>query len=248
MGEHPERSRGAVSDERWHDSLRAVGRTKGECPSTELLAKFLEGDLAGEDSAEITSHLASCGICDSLVERMRRFDDPEAWQEADRRLAQRFDRFLSRQRPLVLSILSGPWLAYAMALLLIYPAYRGLVRRPIEQRGAPPSSGPAGLASAKVLQLDATRSAGGSEVALTERDKVFILAFFVPIRNGLRYSAEIVNPAGRIIAAQPEIASYDGRGNFYLVCARQQFISGQYVLTVKESGGANREFRFQFGL
>lgn len=238
-----------MSDERWQDSLRAVGRAKGECPSTELLAKFLGGDLAGEDSARITGHLASCGICDSLVERMRRFDDPEAWQEADQRLAQRFDRFLGRQRYWVFSVLSRPWLAYAMVLLLAYPAYRGLVRRPIEPKGAPtPSSGPTGLESAKVLQLDATRSAGGSEVALTEQDKVFILSFFVPIRNGLRYSAEIVDPAGRVIAAQPEIASYDGKGNFYLVCDRQSFPSGQYVLTVKESGGANREFRFLFAL
>ena len=230
-------------------TLRAVGKTKGDCPSTEALAKFLGAELSAEDSAAVALHVASCGICDSLLARMRPFDDPDAWQGVERRLMRRFDTFLSGQRRSILSVLLRPWFAYAMVLLLIYPAYRGLVQRPFTQKGAPGlSSRPTGLPSAQVMQLDATRSAMGTEVALTEQDKVLILSFFVPIRTGLRYSVEIVNRAGHVIAAQPAIASYDGKGNFYLVCDRASLTGGQYILTVKESGGANREFRFQFAL
>ena len=238
-----------MRDERWQDNLRAVAKTKGECPNAERLAKFLSGELAEEDSEKITRHVAACGVCDSLLERMRWFDDPEAWREVDNRLTERFHSFLGRQRRSVFSVLRHAWLAYLIVLLLIYPAYRGLVPAPAKNEASTaPASRVPGLESAKILQLDATRSEGVSAIAPTERDKVFILSFFLPIRTGLRYSAAIVDGFNKIIAAQPEISSYDGQGNFYLVCDRHVFTGGRYVLIVKESGGDSREFRFPFTL
>ena len=39
-----------MREERWQDNLRAVAKTKGECPNSERLAKFLGGELAEEDA------------------------------------------------------------------------------------------------------------------------------------------------------------------------------------------------------
>jgi len=234
-----------MSDEWLRKNLRAAGKAKGECPGTESLAKFLGGELTAEDSARIISHAASCGVCDALLERMKRFDDPVAWEDADRRIAPRFGRFPGGPDSFGLSVLRRPWFAYAVVALLIYPAYRGLVPKQVAKE--PPLAQPVrpvGLDSAKVLQLDATRSAGTNGIVLTGKDKVFILSFFVPIRAGQRYSAEIVNQERRVVVAQPEISSHDGLGNFYLVCEHGLFERGRYVLTVKEAGGARYDFRF----
>jgi hypothetical protein len=236
-----------VSENWMQRSLRAVGKTKGDCLATEVLAKFLGAELSAEDSAAVVRHVASCGVCDALLERMRQFDNSDAWQGVDRRLAQRFETFLSGQRLSVFSVLLRPWFAYVIVLLLIYPAYLGLVRRPTMRTDAPllPARP---LESAKILQLDAARGAAGREINLTGRDKVLILSFFVPVRTSRQYSAEITDRKGVVIAAHPEITSYDSNGNFYLVCDRHLFTGGQYTLTVKESGGTKREFQFPFAL
>jgi len=236
-----------VRDDRWQDDLRAVAKTKGECPDTDQLVSFLTGELAAKDSEKITRHVAACGVCDALLERMQGFDDPMAWLDADRRLTERFNGFLGRLRRPVFSVLRHAWLAYLIALMLIYPAYRGLVL-PAKHQASPPASPLPAFESAKILRLDATRSASVSAMALTERDKVFILSFFVPIKTDSRYSAAIEDGLAKIIATPTEISSYDSQGNFYLICDRHLFTGGQYVLVVKEFGRDSREFRFPFTL
>jgi hypothetical protein len=131
----------------------------------------------------------------------------------------------------------------------MYPAYRGLVPGPVKNEASTaPASRLLGLESAKILQLNATRSESVNAIAPTERDKVFILSFFVPVRIGPRYSAAIVDGFGKIILEQANMSSYDGQGNFYLVCDRRSFTGGRHVLVVKESGGDSREFQFPFAL
>ena len=238
-----------MRDDRWQDRLRAVAKTKGECPDTDQLVSFLTGELAAEDSEKITRHVAACGVCDALLERMRGFDDPEAWLDADRRLTERFHSFLNMQQRSVFSVLRPSRIAYLIVLLLLYPAYRGLVPALAKHQTWPPPAPPLpALESAKILRLDTTRGASVSTMVLTERDKVFILSFFVPIKTDLRYSAAIEDGLAKIIATPTEISSYDSQGNFYLICDRHLFTGGQYVLVVKEFGRDSREFRFPFTL
>jgi hypothetical protein len=83
-------------------------------------------------------------------------------------------------------------------------------------------------------------------VSSSERDKVFVLSFFVPVRGGFRYTATITAQDGKVVAAPRELEDQDGAGNFHLVCSRNLFRAGQYTLTVTESGG--RKFTFPFSL
>jgi len=164
----------------------------------------------------------------------------------------------------IAAFLQKPAVAYAIALILCYPAYRGITsaRRPRsrpKQRRQPPSlsrklpsrprrrSGSA----AKVFDLNAVRgnSRRSDRLELTERDKVFGLSFFVPVRGTHRYTAAIRNEAGATVGVEQELPNQE-TGNFILFCDRQLFARGEYRLSVQESdrktGQISRTIVFRF--
>src|SRR5713226_4019093 len=78
------------------------GRTPmcpGMCPSVDELEKFAAGNTPREEHHRIETHIASCGICDLLVEKIKSLDRqggaegpgpaPSDWDKADRRLTKR---------------------------------------------------------------------------------------------------------------------------------------------------------------
>lgn len=265
----------AAADGALRRSFQAIRKGRGACPEAELLARFLAGGLSGEESATVNAHLAACGICDLLVTRMKQFEEPaerseaaleREWAAAERKLLEGLEAresagFLRRGRRVFVALLRRPALAYALVLLLLYPAYLGLFsKRPAAGEGAstrrisapPPPS--AGLHAARILDLNQVRGPGGvgNTIRLGAGDKLFILSFFVPIRTGLRYSAAITDEGGKTVTAQSELTSSDAKGNFYLVCDAQPFSGGRYMVTVEEvslqTGQAGRHFRFEFAL
>lgn len=50
------------------------------------------------------------------------------------------------------------------------------------------------------------------------------------------------------VAGPVEIASYDAKGNFLVVCDRKNLPAGDYLLTVEEAGNPKGEFHFAFTL
>ncbi|MEK7407511.1 MAG: zf-HC2 domain-containing protein [Acidobacteriota bacterium] len=209
----------------------ALRRRKRDCPRAEVLASYLGGEASEEESAEVRRHLAACGVCDLLVERMKAFErDPHPGPGKR-----------------VLGWLRTPAFAYALVALLLYPAYMGTLgrRRAAEVKPAVPRQPPLGVEPAKVLELSPERGAK-VQVSPGERDKVFVLSFFVPVREGVWYTATITGEDGKAVAAPRQLEDHDGAGNFHLVCSRDLFRPGRYVLTVTESGG--RTFSFPFSL
>lgn len=210
------------------DALR--GR-KRDCPGADLLASYLSGGTSEEQSAEIRRHLAVCGVCDLLVERMKAFDKVPRPGAGKR----------------VLGWLRAPAFAYVLVALLLYPAYLGTFgrRQVAEVKPAVPQQPPLGVEPVKMLDLSPERGAK-PQLSPGERDKVFVLSFFVPVREGVRYTATITAQDGKVVAASRELEDHEGAGNFHLVCSRDLFRAGHYTLTVTESGG--RKFTFPFSL
>jgi hypothetical protein len=98
---------------------------------------------------------------------------------------------------------------------------------------------------AKVLDLSPERG-GKFQVHPGGRDQVFVLSFFVPVREGVRYTATITREDGQTVAPPRELEDHDGSGDFHLVCQRDLFPAGRYTLTVTGSDG--RKFAFPFSL
>jgi hypothetical protein len=133
---------------------RAIRRQRGECPDTEALGRFFASGLSKAEAERIRAHIAGCGVCDLLVEKMKAFEAdvsashdfaPSATAYAvERRILESLKRakpgqiagqpktatsVVQRLRyvaDLTFWCLRRPAFAYAMILALAYPAYRGL--------------------------------------------------------------------------------------------------------------------------
>ena len=205
------------------DALRS---RRSDCPDTDLLSRYLGGETTEEESAGIRRHIAACGICDLLIERMKPFD--------------RVPQPGPSQR--VYGWLRTPALAYALVALLLYPAYLGTFGR---RQAAEAPQPPAAVEPAKVLDLSPERG-GRFQARPGERDRVFVLSFFIPVRDGVRYTATITGEDGKAVAAPRQLEDHNGAGNFHLVCSRDLFRPGRYTLTVTGSDG--RTFTYPFSL
>jgi hypothetical protein len=183
-----------------------------------------------------------------MVERLREYDagavaeagdkDPD-WGSMERRLAEEC-RAKAAERS------KGPgrsgwglWvpaLGYGLAAVLIYPAWLGVAGR----REKPESP----AAAARIVDLTAVRGEAGL-VVVEERagERAVVLQFFVPVRAGERYTAEIRNSAGQVVARLGEVKSYDGNGNFAVVVEPRGLKAGRYVVVVQ--GGASAVFGFE---
>jgi hypothetical protein len=132
---------------------RAIRRQKGQCPETDTLSCFLAGDLSEGEAEKVKSHIAACGVCDLMVEKMKAFEELAATHDAsptarayaiERKILQALrhskpddapglpvgtknviDR-LKHVTDLLFWCLRRPAFAYIVALALVYPAYRGL--------------------------------------------------------------------------------------------------------------------------
>jgi hypothetical protein len=135
---------------------RALRRQKGHCPETDTLNRFLAGDLPEGEAEKVKSHISACGVCDLLVEKMKRFEEvaahdapPTARAYAverkileslkhsepgeDARLPVGTESVVDRLKHATGQLfwyLRRPAFAYIVALALVYPAYRGLRPRP----------------------------------------------------------------------------------------------------------------------
>lgn len=202
------------------------------------------------------------------------------WSAIERKLDQRFAAFLrQREKPsppnavfqsgfiaglkrLVLS----PVLAYILVIAMMYPAYRGLFqKKPVEPGEKPepipihevtPPTRP-GIVSTPQLSLEPqTRGGGGGDdtLSLRKTDAYFTISFFVPLRKSrdLQYDVQIKSRSGAVISEEKSATSFDGLGNFILLCPSELFREGRYSLHVLErqvsTGASKREFRFDFRL
>ncbi len=155
-----------------------------------------------------------------------------------------------------------PAVAYFLILLLIYPAYQGAFRKPqivkevIKEKEiveVPKSMNEIGTTREFSLGAGAIRNAGEEKpIVVSGRDAYFTLSFFVPIEAvpNFRYDLQIRRSHGELVGEQKEIVSRDGLGNFSVVCSKQLFKNGDYVLKVfkvdRASSAVKNEYTFNF--
>jgi len=278
-------------NETLREIFRDLKRGASSCPPVEELEKLVTGEASPDDRRQLENHILTCGICDHLVEQFKKFDEhmdmegpnsaPAHWDEVDRRLTKRKEVFLkSRTPPRVRPAMSihlkappplerifrffkRPIVAYAITLILCYPAYRGVLSGPKLPEPVPPSHPqlvatkppePAlAVQAPRVFDLNALRGSSqlSDSLQLTDRDNVFAVSFFVPVRPKWRYIAKITNESGSSAGTEQVLPNQD-TGNFILMCDRRSFPSGTYQLAVQETdlqtGHTSHTIVFRFRL
>lgn len=231
-------------------ALRQLRERRGACPPPERLAGYLEGSLAAEERDEVQRHVAACGLCDCLLERIQGFEAPAPseprvdWPSAERRIRNRVFAGAEPWSARLIRLLRQPVLAYGIAVLTAVWAYLAISGR----REAPPAPpGPPRAAMEVVRTIDLNRTRGETQqLSLGPDEQRFLLSFFVPIRTGFRYQAAIDG------GAAVDIISQDGLGNFHVLCHRGRLSAGRHRLIVTEldsnSGRTERSFEFAFQL
>jgi len=215
-------------------ALREMMAERGDCPGSEKLIAFHDRLLPAEEILQVRQHVEMCGLCDSRIAAMARFDSvTKPTEEKDRlMIVRRF--FLS------------PALAYLFVLALIYPAYRGIFQEPevkekIVTRTKTIPMPVEAVAAARDFSLgEATRQrSGGVEsipiIELSPQEKFFILSFFLPVHPSHQYEMEITDDKGGVLTSADRIMSRDALGNFSIVASSKLFPDNLYTLKVLES-------------
>ncbi|MFQ5652298.1 MAG: tetratricopeptide repeat protein [bacterium] len=78
--------------EQFGNHLRAMKAAfEGKCPEAEMLSRYLEGDLAGDEIPLLEAHLDGCPICLEVVQRLSQVEAkggraalPEDWTEIEK--------------------------------------------------------------------------------------------------------------------------------------------------------------------
>lgn len=195
---------------------------RGSCPPAEDLGRLAAGELTTEEARAVRGHVAICGVCDAILVRLRRFEEPVPAGPPIRRTE------FSRRR-------SGrlmTWAGFAIAAGVAIGAYLGVIPR----RGAE-RPGPA-WDVVDTIDLNRDRSAEPTST-MGASTRLVVLLFFVDIRPDLTYEGALDGGAAQ------RIASYDQKGNFHLVVDRHQLSAGRHVLKVTEEGTRTVEFAFE---
>jgi anti-sigma factor RsiW len=225
------------------------------CPDSRFLADYASGELDKTETNRLDRHIAACGICGPLMERLQAFDSDEKpgpeWAGVSGRMEARFGQFLQgqgnpvkpRERSRFRKLFWNPIPAYAVMLALIYPAWLGL-----SSSRAKPFPGRQ-LESVRLIRLDATRSARAPVAAVSGGKGLPTLSFFVPVKDGFQYRGAILGRDGKPITEPVAIESSDGQGNFLIVCPEIGRHPEGLTLQVAEYGASGerlREFSFPF--
>ncbi|MBN9661517.1 MAG: hypothetical protein J0H49_25200 [Acidobacteria bacterium] len=232
-------------------------RQKFQCPDIHVLDQFVARRLDASAEESFQRHLAVCGLCEELVERLRDFDreatslSPEPdWTAMEARLEQACrGRSTATAKPNLAPVRWWqrspliPVFGYTLAAALVYPAWLGWTRKAPQ----PPAPAPVPQArafvgaAARVLDFNTVRG-DQSPAALEARPGVntAALLFFLPVGPQARLTAEIVDGSGAVAASIGEISSYDRNGNFCVVVAMDGWAPGQYRLVVHPQPGTGQ--------
>jgi hypothetical protein len=233
-------------------TLGAMRHGLGPCPDAAALAGFAAQTLPSDEATRVQAHVSMCGICDSLVESLKHFDDPLSalpdWASTERRLRV---KVFPRQRRW--SWLLHPAVAYGVALAAVTVAFVPVRHKafptPVSPAPAQPTivaPGTTELQSLRTIDLNTTRGARVPHFALGSGDRLVLLSFLIDVHPGFHYEASL---DGRTAQS---VTSSDGKGNFAVLVNRELLGPGSHDLKVAEiepaSGKSERSFDFSFQL
>ncbi len=255
--------------------LELLRRDRGECPEPAQLLMGHRRQLSPREDERMQAHVEACGFCQLSLKLIAEWEaasqetgagEAPDWKNIEARLRKNvlafapgrekapnpFERLFFNLK----GILWRPAVAYLIVLVLLYPAYRGtlLVRKVESPKTAEPRAGYlAGTSRIVTLEQQDLRGTARTpnRLTLSPEDGFATLQFFVPIRVAphITYSADIQS-LGETVARVEKLTSFDGLGNFALVCPKDILVPGSYVLAVEEYDQQKNErtarFSFQF--
>jgi hypothetical protein len=211
--------------------VKKLREERGTCPSSKDLVAFHEGRLPAEQTALLQNHVDACGLCDAQLGRLERANE-SGW------------------RPLSTAIRNAvrkPIVPYALAALLLYPAYRGFFR-PARERAnvlvpgtAPHVQTALGVSTIRSFSLDGVRSGSNVQnaalIRLSGDESFFLLSFLVPMKASPpnHYEVMVARGDGTDIAPAQPLTNCDAVGNCSLICNPAVFPLGAYEVRVTET-------------
>jgi len=201
----------------------SISRPETQHFSVEALVRVAGGE-EGAQPTPLRAHLAGCEECRQIVstlEKVQRDEQGGSW----------ILETLAARLPVAWAGLSGgawmrgPLPAYLLALVLLYPAYLGLVGRNEPSLLAPPIP----------IASETERGSGESTIRVETNGASTALTFFAPIApDRYRYQLDLRNEEGRRLFFSPDAQSFDGVGTFVLTVPSRSFRAGSYELRVEE--------------
>ena len=230
-------------------AFQGLREARGACPAPETLASYLKDSLAAAERGRVERHIAGCGLCDCLLEKLQSFEATSSsdisvnWPPAERRMRRRVFAQAGTLWRNILQFLAKPALGYGVAVVALGWAYWSSPEHRLEAPAPPPVAPLAALERVRSIDLNVKRGALSKSAAGANEQRI-LLSFFVPVRPGFRYRAAI--DGGDAV----DIASYDSLGNFHLLCNGAQVRPGKHLLTVNEINPATakteRSVDFEF--
>jgi hypothetical protein len=197
-----------------------------QCPETEILASLLSNGMLPGDRDSIQAHIAACQGCSAIIARMKAFDEPQEavsdWPRVEQRLRARFEATMKSPSlseparafhtvPARRSFAWHPAIAWLVAASLVYPAFLGIVSHRSAPQASPP---PDSLEETRIVDLTVTRDGHqATGLAPIGQGHPVAFRFVVPVREGFRYEAGLLDLSGRLVAGPAE-AHGDAYGNF----------------------------------
>jgi len=209
-----------------------------------VLASFAEGAFVGTVAQ---SHVSFCRECQELVGVVqkvnREIEEAEPLRSGLTRLAEWFSMPAARAA-------MTPWLrsapGYLLALLMLYPAYRGTFGSAELEDRVKALESPRLLSAPYALPSEAERGTGTPEIRLDGRGQA-VLTFLVPVASErYRYQVELIDSNGERRFVMPDARSFDGRGTFTLFVPAETLRPGSYEIRVEEREGSSLTNVFTF--
>lgn len=235
MSDQERNSKNDIDLERLKYAYRKRTTEREKCLSSDLLVRYHQRTLSGEEMLLIKQHLDVCGVCDWAVTQLIEFDSVGIDQKQKESVRARLIRFFLH-----------PVVAYGIALTLLYPAYRGIFPvRPAMEKSTKVADSARDFNLGVGSSLRSIPVIAEVPIALSASERFFILTFYVPVSGDYSYEMEMANVQGKILESG-EIQSRDSVGNFSIVANSSFFSDGHYNLKVKEIERRTKEVKDQY--
>lgn len=220
---------------------RSASGTESPHLSPETLVRAASGEASGEAVADVSDarrHLAGCDECRQIVSVLEKVQSEEQ-DSSD------VERFGAGIRAIWAGFVKGPWMksplpAYMLALLLLYPAYRGLL-------GGGANQTPHLLSPPLPVASETERGPSETLLRVEAGSEQTVLTVFVPIApDRYRYELELRTREGRRLFFAEDAPSFDGVGTFALTLPGDFLGPGGYELRVGEWERDGREMAKEY--
>ena len=209
----------------------AMDELKGACPSADELVRYQEGRLDPAGASQIGKHLVRCSDCDLQVERLTRADESIADAGSARRVIAAFAA--GRQNEAYWRAIAAG--ALAASLLLAYPLYR-LARTPVPAPSVKIERIVLASLARAIIIPQARGTSAGPSVKIAGPESSIVVTFFVPMAEGGRYSATVVDSAGRPVFPPMDVSSEVQTGNVTMTVPAALVPVGPYCIRVTLAG------------